>query len=219
MYFRFESSNSKDSLICSDKNFLDELDNMQRNSFTGDIKIFVSDEEVEEFEEPSHDSFKFAGKLEFHAHNVTKMFDEDDYYNNDLYVCMDAESQDQSVYYNVFLTACKELIDNEYKGESPTLNDLLYNFKDVYLMTIDDFCIENEFRKRGIASLILNNLSKLMRLYYDIEIMTAVGLFNPHDNEPEEMLDIQKKCYGNCGFTIYSEGIESYFYKNMIVEL
>lgn len=210
MYFKFGTSNSKEILTCSEENFIDELDIMETDSFNGNMNILVSDTGED-------NTFKLAGTLKFHAHNVSTMFDIEDQYNNDLYICMNSESQDQEVYYEVFLNACIELMENE-DNNKPSFDDIMFNYENVYLMTIDDFCIKNEFRRKGIAKLILNNLPKLMKLYYNIDIMTAVGLFNPHDNEPEEMLDIQKKCYGNCGFTIYKEGIESYFYKNMITE-
>lgn len=205
MYLKFDVENFKDDLFCMENDFLLDVEDDDLYSKAGSLKIYFSENEEEE-------TFKLAGRFDFHAFNVTALFD----YNNPdsrLFFAMDKESQDQIFYYSVFLKAfenLKKTLDDDF-----ILDEILRFTSEKYLITVDDFCIVDEFRRKGIAKYVLDNLSSIFQHYFNITPITAVGLLKPHKNEPENMLEIQKKCYKKSGFTIY-KGEEYFIYKNYI---
>lgn len=205
MYLRFDVENLKNDLFCMENDFLLNVEDDDLYSKVGILKIYFSEDGEEE-------TFKLAGCFEFHAFNVTALFN---HHNPDsrLFFAMEKESQDQIFYYNVFLKAFKNL--KKTLNEDFMLDEILCFTSEKYVITVDDFCIVDEFRRKGIAKYVLDNLSSIFQHYFNITPITAVGLLKPHKNEPENMLEIQKKCYKKSGFTIY-KGEEYFFYKNYI---
>lgn len=214
MYVRFDATIERNQAYNMDEDFRSELallDEYPEDCFPGTLKISVSDYDGFD-EDPPEESFKKAGYLYFHAYNISTLLDVDfekDPYATCLFDCMDANSIDHVKYFETFLKALEnhDIADKEY------FNELVFFSSEKYLVTIDKFVIANEFRRKGIVSYLLSNIKDILKAYFNIDIITAVGILNPNKGEPENMREIQEKCYTKNGFTVYSS--DKYFYKNL----
>ena len=192
------------------QSFSDAFD-MEEDSlkfFQGHMRItgYEIDEDYEESEE------KEVGVIHFTAINLSQLgFDFTsktfaDAENNGLAYIMDEISADCEVCYGVFSRGYNKIIKN--LKESNIAEELLISDGEKYLICLDRLYINEEYRRKGVASFVYENFFKLLYTYFNVQSAYVVGTLNPDEGEPEGMLEIQKKVLKKQGYNVFKSGSE-----------
>lgn len=196
---------------CSNFEEAFEMSSYSLKFFQGNMRIvgFEMDEDCEESEESEE---KEVGVVNFTAINLSHLgfdFMSKTFVgaeNNGLFYIMDEISADCEVCYGVFSRGYGKSIKRLM--ESNIAEELLISDGEKYLICLDRLYINDEYRRKGVASFVYKNLFKLLYTYFNIQAAYAVGFLNPDEGEPDGMLEIQKKVLKKQGYNVFKSGSE-----------
>lgn len=215
----FSCSQKRDPMFFSLTNdFLDNDPNSEYGYKKFDGTIIINGEVYNEEDEDDYgEVIENIGAIRFHAYNLSNLgfnyFEQnwtDANKHSHLSIAMDVDSSDTDFYHSVFKKA--------YTKEASAVpfekwQDMTFAITEGYLITLDWVCINPEFRGQGIAQYILKNLFKIIYTEFNIVPLFAVGTCIADRDEPENMLEVQKKLLKKNGFSVFKHKDSTAFCK------
>lgn len=142
------------------------------------------------------------GELEIHAFNTSRCgldihaatFDEFD--GEDILFDVMDMCGDDAAYWHIL----KDMYD-QIRPDEALLLDV---WDDTYIIALQRFFINPEFRGKGIGRYIANNLAKIIYNTSNIKPLYVVGVLNP-DDDSEETKAIQKRTMESAGITVTTD--------------
>ena len=213
----FRCAQQRDSLLFSlTSNFLDNDPNSEYGykKFEGTIVI---DGYAYNEEDDDGKIIENIGEIRFHAYNLSNLgfnyFEQnwsDANKHSHLSIAMDVDSSDTDFYHSVFKKAYTKAASAISFDE---WDNMTFSITEGYLITLDKVYIKPEFRGQGIGQYIHENLFKIIYTEFNIVPLFAVGICVPDRDEPENMLEVQKKLLKKNGFSVFKHKDSTAFCK------